>query len=165
MHAHSLIIRRSGMKKILDFYKTRHIFIPYDHELSVVPDIRMFNLRYDLVTHAIAPSDTRADTRIKKDAWKEEWLKCKQAVLSDLQQVLGWRNPKKAEALMEFVREAKPKTCVEIGAFGGAVTLPIAQALSFLKEGVVYAIDAWDIPTATLGLKMKNPSSGGKKST
>ena len=58
MRTHSMIIRRSGIKKILDFEKQRHIFIPYDHELAIVPDIRLFSLRYDLVTNGPAPSDT-----------------------------------------------------------------------------------------------------------
>ena len=61
IRAHSMIIRRSGMKKILDFEKKHHIFIPYDHELAVVPDIRLFNLRYDLVTNGPAPSDTQVN--------------------------------------------------------------------------------------------------------
>ncbi|MCX6990628.1 MAG: glycosyltransferase family 25 protein [Chlamydiae bacterium] len=59
MRTHSMIIRRSGMKKILDFEKERHIFIPYDHEIALVPDIRMYNLRYDVVTNdTLSESDT-----------------------------------------------------------------------------------------------------------
>lgn len=61
MRTHSMIIRRSGMKKILDFEKEHHIFMPYDLELAVVPDIRLINLRYDLVTHGPAPSDTHVN--------------------------------------------------------------------------------------------------------
>lgn len=59
MRTHSMIIRRSGMKKILDFYKAHHMYIPYDHELATIPKIRLINLRYDLVTHLLSPSDTK----------------------------------------------------------------------------------------------------------
>jgi len=59
MRTHSMIIRRSGMKKILDFEKARHICIPYDHEIALVPNIEMFHLRYNVVTHdGFSQSDT-----------------------------------------------------------------------------------------------------------
>ena len=72
MRTHSMIIRRSGIKKILDFEKQHHIFIPYDHELAIVPSIQMFSLRYNLVTHAVAPSDTRSAEVSEKAAWENQ---------------------------------------------------------------------------------------------
>ena len=56
------------------------------------------------------------------------------------------------DKIIEFLREIKPNTCVEIGAFGGAITYPIASTLHFLRAGSLYAIDAWDVPTALEGL-------------
>ncbi len=47
---HSLIIRRSGMRKILNHAKTRGIFLPIDHELPFVPGIQMYMLRHPIVT-------------------------------------------------------------------------------------------------------------------
>jgi|GEM_PF-251849 len=59
MRTHSMIIRRAGMKKILDFANQHHIFIPYDHEIALVPNIQMFRLRYDLATFdTLSQSDT-----------------------------------------------------------------------------------------------------------
>jgi GR25 family glycosyltransferase involved in LPS biosynthesis len=59
MRTHSMIVRRSGMKKILDFFKTHGIFSGYDYELALVPDIQLYSLTYNLVTHIIfATSDT-----------------------------------------------------------------------------------------------------------
>lgn len=49
---HSMIIKRSGMKKILDFEKKYGIFLPYDDEISVIPFLKMFNLKSNVVTMA-----------------------------------------------------------------------------------------------------------------
>ena len=49
---HSMIIRRSGMKKILDFELTHHPFIPYDNELSLIPSLQMYAIESGLVTYA-----------------------------------------------------------------------------------------------------------------
>ena len=54
---HSMIIRRAGIKKILDYEKKNHMFIPYDHEISLVPTIQLYMLRYPLVTWAESSSD------------------------------------------------------------------------------------------------------------
>ena len=150
MRTHSMIIRRSGMKKILDFEKSHHIFIAYDHELATVPDIQMVSLRYNLVTHAPSLSDTYTSQFLQKS---NNWDKYKQETLSELPSLLGWYEPMKAEKIMEFMRETQPKTCVEIGAFGGAMTFPIARTLLFLKQGTMAAIDAWDTSTAVEGLE------------
>lgn len=149
MRTHSMVISRSGMKKILEFEKRHRLFIPYDHELAIVPDIQMFSLRYDLVTHDVSSSDTQINHQ--EVAWENH----KKLVLNELHQISGWQDPQKAEKIMEFIRRAKPKTCVEIGAFGGKMTYPIASTLEFLKQGTVYAIDAWDTLTAIEGLEDK----------
>lgn len=47
---HSMLIRRAGMKKILDFYEDRGMFLPIDHELSFVPDLRLYVLRENIVS-------------------------------------------------------------------------------------------------------------------
>ncbi|MBI2743277.1 MAG: class I SAM-dependent methyltransferase [Chlamydiales bacterium] len=149
MRTHSMIIRRSGMKKILEHEKKQHIYIPYDHEIATVPGIQLVSLRRNLVTHVPSPSDTQTNQFDQKSSWEEH----KARVLGELSKIPGWYNPKKAEVVMEFVRENAPKLCVEIGAFGGAVTYPIASTLKFLKSGEVYAIDAWDTPAAIEGME------------
>ncbi|MBS0648189.1 MAG: glycosyltransferase family 25 protein [Verrucomicrobia bacterium] len=47
---YSMIIRRSGMKKILDFLKTYHLFLPIDLEIPLVPGIRQFTVTQDVVS-------------------------------------------------------------------------------------------------------------------
>lgn len=58
---HSMIVRRSGMKKILDFVKQLKIFLPIDHEVCFVKDIHLYALCEDIVSNAIGSgSDTTA---------------------------------------------------------------------------------------------------------
>ena len=56
--AYSMIVRRSGMKKILDFIKTHHIFLPYDMEFFLPNDIAMYAVIDDIVSFQPgSPSD------------------------------------------------------------------------------------------------------------
>ncbi|MBS0626305.1 MAG: glycosyltransferase family 25 protein [Verrucomicrobia bacterium] len=48
-HCHSMVIRRSAMKKILDFLTPNGIFRASDMEYSFIPGIDKYNLRRDLV--------------------------------------------------------------------------------------------------------------------
>lgn len=57
-HAHSMIIRRSGLEKILTFIKSHGMFNPNDMELSVIPNLRLFNLKKNLVIQNEVVSDT-----------------------------------------------------------------------------------------------------------
>jgi len=59
MRAHSMIYRRCGIKKILDFYREHNNFLPYDQELALIPGIRTFVLKQPIVTVHEVDSDTR----------------------------------------------------------------------------------------------------------
>lgn len=48
--AYSMIVRRSGMRKILNFLRHYHLFLPYDMEYTLPNDIRLFNVTRDIVT-------------------------------------------------------------------------------------------------------------------
>lgn len=50
---HSMIIRRSGIKKLLDWSLTHHIFLPYDLENYLDPQIKRYALTYDLVSNLL----------------------------------------------------------------------------------------------------------------
>lgn len=64
--AYSMILRRSGMKKILDFIKTYHIFLPYDMDFYLPPGIRMFAVTRDIVSTQIqAFSDNGSPNYLK----------------------------------------------------------------------------------------------------
>lgn len=48
--AYSMIVRRSGMWKILSFIKQYKIFLPYDMEFYLPENVRMYTVRRDVVT-------------------------------------------------------------------------------------------------------------------
>jgi GR25 family glycosyltransferase involved in LPS biosynthesis len=48
--AYSMIVRRSGMRKILDYMKQYKIFLPFDIEFAMPPDIRLFTVQKDVVS-------------------------------------------------------------------------------------------------------------------
>ncbi len=131
MRTHSMIIRRSGMKKILEAEKKRHLFVPYDHELALTPDIRLYTLRYPLVTFQESSSDTKAPLASSWIAHKEKELQ-------------GHPDPNEATLLMEYVYQMRPEVCLEVGAFNGVATYPLAQALKFVGQGTLHAVDEWD---------------------
>lgn len=57
--AHSIIYRRCGIKKILDFYREHNNFLPYDQELALVPGIKTFIVLDTVVSFHEVTSDTR----------------------------------------------------------------------------------------------------------
>lgn len=66
--AYSMIIKRSGMKKILDFIKTYKIFLPYDMEFYLCNNIKLYSLNYDLVSTKIkAKSDNGAPNYLNEN--------------------------------------------------------------------------------------------------
>lgn len=56
---HSYLIRKSGMKKILAFYKEHGIFLPIDHELAFIPHLTFYVTREAIVTSHETISDTK----------------------------------------------------------------------------------------------------------
>lgn len=48
--AYSMIVRRSGMKKILDFIKLYKIFLPYDMEFYLPNGMKLFSVSNDVVS-------------------------------------------------------------------------------------------------------------------
>ena len=48
---YSMIIRRSGIEKILNYYKTYGIFLPYDMDYWLIHDLNMYCTNRDIVSH------------------------------------------------------------------------------------------------------------------
>jgi len=64
--AYSMIVRRSGMKKLLDYFFKYRIFLPYDMDFCMPDDIRIYTLIDDVVsTQPQAVSDNQAPTYLK----------------------------------------------------------------------------------------------------
>ena len=49
--AHSMIVRRSGIKKLLQFFGAHELFFPYDMEYILPPGINLYTLTYDHVSN------------------------------------------------------------------------------------------------------------------
>ncbi len=145
---HSMIIRRSGMKKILDHLESNHLFLPIDNEIPFAQDINLYMLSYPVVTY-----NRTEDTDIQKP---QEFIsdnnpklkEYRKSILQKSHLFTGWCSSEKAICLMDFIYHHKPNLCVEIGAFGGSTSYPIASTLRFLKRGHLYAIDAWSTEEA-----------------
>ena len=59
--AYSMIVRRSGIKKMLDFYKQYQVYLPYDLEFTLPNTIQLYTVTDDIVsTIANALSDNSA---------------------------------------------------------------------------------------------------------
>ncbi len=66
--AYSMIVRRSGMKKILGFIKQYRIFLPYDMDFYLPPGINMFAVYNDVISTQIkALSDNGGPNYLLKD--------------------------------------------------------------------------------------------------
>jgi GR25 family glycosyltransferase involved in LPS biosynthesis len=67
--AYSMIIRRSGMKKLLNFFSRYQIFLPFDLEYTLPPDMHLFSLKWDVVsTLPTAASDNGAPSYKKTNS-------------------------------------------------------------------------------------------------
>jgi hypothetical protein len=65
--AYSMIVRRSGMEKILHYAKTYNIFLPYDLFYYLPEGMAMFTVRKDVVTTEVrAISDNGAPNYLDK---------------------------------------------------------------------------------------------------
>lgn len=64
--AYSMIVRCSGIEKILRFFKTYSVFLPYDMDFWLIPTMRMYHVNEDIIsTIPNAPSDN-----YKPGSWK-----------------------------------------------------------------------------------------------
>ncbi len=48
--AYSMIIRRSGLKKLLDYFHATQVFMPYDMEYFMPDDIQLYVIRHDVIS-------------------------------------------------------------------------------------------------------------------
>lgn len=79
----------------------------------------------------------------------------KELIIAELKD--SWCSPIKIELMMDLIYQTEPKVCVEIGVFGGSSLLPIAATLRYLRQGHVYAIDAWSNVEAVKYLNKNDP--------
>jgi hypothetical protein len=62
-----MILRRSGIKKLLQFFKAHQIFLPYDMDYILPPGIKLFTVLEDVVSNfPKADSDNGAPNYMPK---------------------------------------------------------------------------------------------------
>lgn len=65
--AHSMILRRSGIKKLLQFFYAHSIFLPYDMDYILPPGIKLYTVTNDVVSNSPnAVSDNGGPTYLNK---------------------------------------------------------------------------------------------------
>ncbi len=89
-------------------------------------------------------------THLAKIFKDKKFLKLREQAIQHAKK--GWCSEEQANLLIDFVLLTKPQVCVEVGAFRGDHFLPIAAAVSYLKKGHAYAIDAWSNEEAVKGV-------------
>lgn len=64
---YSMIIRRSGMKKLLDFFNKYKIFLPYDIDCFYAPGLKVYTCNKSIVAHRLdAASDNGGENYLNK---------------------------------------------------------------------------------------------------
>ncbi len=86
-----------------------------------------------------------------------DFLKLKQDVSSYL--TGSWCSEEKTNVLMDIVCATRSLNCVEVGVFTGFSVLPVAATLQYLKNGRVYAIDAWSASEVVRDLDPSDPNT------
>ena len=56
----SMLVRRSGIKKILDFFQTYKLYFPYDIDSFFVPGINIYAFNRDIVTNLVGQESANA---------------------------------------------------------------------------------------------------------
>lgn len=153
---HSMILRRSGIEKILNYFTKYGLYLPIDMELTFVPGLKQIVVQHDIVSTRVG---TPSDTFFELSCESSSWDKFKLETSKSLAEIPGWGTKEKMQKLMDLIYETKPKVCVEIGAFAGATTYPIARTLRFLGNGVLSSIDAWSTQACLEGLDQKDPNA------
>ncbi|HEX2583361.1 MAG TPA: class I SAM-dependent methyltransferase [Chlamydiales bacterium] len=87
-----------------------------------------------------------------------KWEKHKQKVMLEQKTIPGWCVYEKADKLMELIHETHPTVVVEIGVFGGSSVYPMAEALRYQKQGLIYAIDPWKTEDCQMGYTPDDPN-------
>jgi GR25 family glycosyltransferase involved in LPS biosynthesis len=65
--AYSMIVRRKGMEKILNYFKEYGVYLPYDMDIWFVPDLKAYTPTTDIVTHRIGALSDNGDSNYERN--------------------------------------------------------------------------------------------------
>lgn len=131
----SMIIRRSGIKKILQFFKAHQMYLPYDMDLIYARGIKLYTVNEDVVSNL---------TQALSDVGGPFYLEKKELPYDSLTELLPFDERGmyiNAVPMEKLIKERNVKTVFELGCWLGKSTRHIAQLLP--DDGKVYAIDHW----------------------
>lgn len=131
--AHSLIFRRSGIEKILQFANEHHIFYPWDAELSWVPNLKVVCLRKNITSYFAEISDTQS---LKYNPGYQ-WGIFKKEIVKKSEEQFNGGNASLQLKILDFVNKIHPVKCCEVGPNNGETTFSIVKALEFLGLGTL----------------------------
>ena len=79
-------------------------------------------------------------------------------VFSCLPKIQGWCSKEKSEEIIDNIIEEQHQIYVEIGVYAGASLLPALAALTYLRQGKVFAIDPWSNSQCIKNLDYNDPN-------
>ncbi len=133
----SMIIRRSGMKKLLQFFKAHQMYLPYDMDLIYARGIKMYTVSEDVVSNlANAISDVGGPFYLEKKEPPFPYNTLKEILPYDERGMYI-----NAAPMEKLIKERGVKTVVELGCWLGKSTRHIASHLP--SGGIVFAVDHW----------------------
>jgi GR25 family glycosyltransferase involved in LPS biosynthesis len=132
----SMVIRRSGITKLLAFFKTRHIYLPHDLDNHLPDGIQRYGLTFDLVTNMLhSVSDIGTAATYREGRTVESFLqKYTEPIYQDL--VIGGEihriGTDVCESRYQLIapvldRQRGPFSVLDVGAAQGYFSLRIAQ--------------------------------------
>lgn len=134
----SMIVRRSGMKKLLQFFKAHRLYLPYDMDLIYTRGIQIYTVSQDVVSNlANALSDVGGPFYLEK----KEQLPLPYRLLKEILPFDERGMYINAAPMEKLLKERKARTVVELGSWLGKSTRHIASLLP--EGGKVYAVDHW----------------------
>lgn len=76
----------------------------------------------------------------------------------DWSKIEGWMSKEKGIRLQGMIKDIDAQKIVEVGVYGGASLIPMAQACRDKGSGVVHGIDPWQKDASTEGFSADDPN-------
>lgn len=135
---HSVIVSRTGMEQILNYFKHVILFSAFDIDIHFIPNLNKYGLKKPLISNS---SDWLMSDTQKTD---NHTLENMPSPYNQLPKILPYYDPSyygNADLLEKTVIRNKPKVIVELGSTFGKSTTHLAKKM--IPEGKLYAIGQW----------------------
>lgn len=133
---HSVLISRTGMEKILHYFKHVVIHAAFDIDVHFIPELKKYGLRSPIVINSKWKITDIGRRSIKQSEHPSPYC--------DLETVLNYNDHgfyANAESMEKLLKKANPKTVVELGSWLGKSTRHIGKNID--NDAKIYAVDHW----------------------